>query len=158
VRVDYLGNGLDQAGGIGIDDRGNFVVLIAGVGILPDGSRSAPLHGQGFAGYLDTRPSCLRIIATHVGTNQAETIEGTPGADVVLARGGDDRIDTGEGNDVICGGAGADVIYAGPGDDRIAAGGGDDVIDGGEDNDWCNGEGHTNADTAVQCEWTANIP
>jgi hypothetical protein len=159
VPIEFLGNSLDQTGGVAIDDRGNFVVAITGTRFFPDGSRSAPVHGQGFAGYLDTRPSCLQIIATQVGTNQADTITGTPDADVVLALGGNDRIDTGDGADVICGGAGDDVIFAGPGNDRIAAGSGDDVIDGGDgDFDYCNGEGHTNADTAVSCEFTDNIP
>jgi Ca2+-binding RTX toxin-like protein len=97
-----------------------------------------------------------------VGSDDADTILGTPrddvmdaraGADIVLGREGDDVIEGGEGNDRLIGGDGNDVIHGGPGhdiifggdgndvlfgdagDDFIDAGDGDDVVIGGEGND-----------------------
>lgn len=78
---------------------------------------------------------------------------GTPGRDVIVARGGNDRIEGGAGNDVICAGGGVDnslggdgndvllgqadddVSYGGPGSDDLAGGPGDDDLfgDAGDD-------------------------
>jgi Ca2+-binding RTX toxin-like protein len=53
-----------------------------------------------------------------IGTEFADTINGTPGADEILALEGDDRINTFEGNDVVWGGPGNDFIDGGPGSDQ----------------------------------------
>ena len=49
-------------------------------------------------------------------------------ADLVLAGGGDDRVETGAGEDTIDGGDGDDVITAGAGTDTIRGGAGDDLF------------------------------
>ncbi len=49
-------------------------------------------------------------------------------ADLVLAGGGDDRVETGGGEDTIDGGDGDDTITAGAGTDTIRGGAGDDVF------------------------------
>jgi hypothetical protein len=40
----------------------------------------------------------------------------------------------------------------------LSGGTDDDVLDGGDGWDQCNGDGHTNADSAVQCEGVASVP
>ena len=147
--IDYAGSGR-----VGIDDRSNFLILLR----KQSGSTPPFLLGQGFAGVYDTRPGCLRFIATRVGTAAADTINGTSGADVINALGGNDRIDGGGGADVICGGSGADVIFGSSGADQISGGSGDDIMDGGDGSDTCDGDGQTNADTSVQCENVAHVP
>jgi Ca2+-binding RTX toxin-like protein len=84
------------------------------------------------------------------GTNQADTLSGTGGSDVIsgLQRGdrlsgggGDDEIDGGNGNDQLLGQAGNDflaggnnndTLNGGVGDDFLEAGNGDDVLIGGK--------------------------
>lgn len=89
-----------------------------------------------------------------IGTTQAETLNGTPGndlimglegADIIYGHGGDDciiggpgaedSIFGGEGNDVIFGNEDADSIYGENGDDLIIGGPGADNLYGGEGND-----------------------
>lgn len=111
---------------------------------------------------------CDGRLATHVGTNGDDTITGTPGNDVVVARGGNDTIDTGDGDDLVCAGeglddvstgAGADVVhgeegsddidtgseddtvYGGPGRDNVRAGEGADYVDGNGGHDVVSGDG-----------------
>ena len=116
-------------------------------------------YGQPFAGARDTRPSCARFIATRNGTPGADTLNGSAAHDIINAHGGNDTVYGWGGLDVICGAGGSDVLYGGSGNDQLVGGPGDDVLDGGTGNgDYCNGEGHTNADTAVSCEVTRNIP
>jgi cysteinyl-tRNA synthetase len=85
----------------------------------------------------------------HWGGAHANTIEGTPWRDLMLGRGGDDRLsggaardrlDGGDGadrlhgggaNDRLIGGAGADRLHGGAGDDRLTGGTGDDRMHGG---------------------------
>lgn len=63
------------------------------------------------------------------------TLIGTPGDDVLVARGGPDTLYGGEGNDVLDGGGGPDSLYGGPGDDTLYGLGGPDHMEGGEGND-----------------------
>lgn len=139
---------------VAIDDRSNYVAIVR----KPTGSPAPSILGQGFAGVYDTRPSCSRFVATRIGTTGADTLNGGSGPDVIVGLGGDDRINSWGGADVVCGGSGADVIYGGSGADQISGGDGDDLLDGGDGIDFCNGDGQTNADTAVQCEDIANVP
>jgi Ca2+-binding RTX toxin-like protein len=143
---------------VAIDGVGNFVAAFpVDTGLGPD--YPAPwVYAQRFAGYNDTRPACMRYIATRVGNNSANVLNGGPGHDVIYAGGGNDTIHGWSGDDVICGGSGADVIYGGSGNDDLVGGPGDDLLDGDRGRDFCNGEGHTNADTAVSCEATPNVP
>jgi len=89
-------------------------------------------------GVLRADQLCMGLVPTIVGTDNAETINGTPGRDIILAGGGADTIYAGDGNDVICGGDGRD---------RIKAGRGADMIDGGplRDRIW----GEAGADTII---------
>ncbi|NEQ25598.1 MAG: calcium-binding protein [Microcoleus sp. SIO2G3] len=99
------------------------------------------------------------------GTAKAEIISGNDrrngvdagqGNDVILGKGGNDRL-SGEdgndslfgdvGNDRIDGGRGRDVLYGGVGDDRITGGSGSDTLDGGAGLDRINGG--NNGDTIV---------
>ncbi len=84
-----------------------------------------------------------------VGTDEDELHLGTPAADVIDSRGGNDNVfgddgdDTlyggdgddhlvgGDGNDAIWGGAGNDTLAGGDGDDQLFGGDGDDDLDGG---------------------------
>lgn len=87
--------------------------------------------------------------ANRVGTDDANLIRGTSGADVINGYGGDDAIDAnhgadlvfgGSGDDVIIGNVGLDTLYGQAGDDQVSGdenidqifgGSGDDIIDGG---------------------------
>jgi hypothetical protein len=149
---------IGSAGSVAIDGAGNFVATIAAGGTLDAEYPTPWAYAQRFAGYNDTRPACMRYIATRVGNNSANVLNGGPGHDVIYAGGGNDTIHGWSGDDVICGGSGADVIYAGSGNDDLVGGPGDDLLDGDRGRDFCNGEGHTNADTAVSCEATPNVP
>jgi Ca2+-binding RTX toxin-like protein len=62
------------------------------------------------------------------GSTADERFVGGYGQDVVLARGGNDRITTGEGCDTLKGGFGNDHLNAGSGDDSIHTGQGDDTV------------------------------
>lgn len=81
---------------------------------------------------------------TITGTDEADVLRGTRGADVICGGDGDDTIsglggnDTiygGEGDDKLIGGAGADNLDGESGNDRLEGGSGGDDLDGGEGND-----------------------
>ena len=106
------------------------VVGAAGAGI----AANAGAQGTG------TAFTCENKIATLVGTNAGEAINGTAGDDVIVALGGNDSVDGGGGNDTVClgdgddkanGGDGNDRILGEAGNDRIVASLGDDAILGG---------------------------
>jgi Tol biopolymer transport system component len=103
-------------------------------------------------------PKCAGRTATLIGTPGPDVLKGTKRKDVVIALGGNDRIDTYTQGDVICGGAGRDTIDAGdngeggsfdlvrggPGADKITLGpelgkafgdGGNDVLLGSKGGD-----------------------
>ncbi|KAA1421120.1 calcium-binding protein [Nocardioides humilatus] len=63
--------------------------------------------------------TCQGLSATIIGTDRADTIEGTAGIDVIVGRGGNDTIRAYGDNDVICGGAGDDKIFTGDGADLV---------------------------------------
>jgi Ca2+-binding RTX toxin-like protein len=96
--------------------------------------------------------TCNGQVATIVGTDAGETINGTANADVIVGRGGDDTITALGQNDVVCGGPGKDHIDGGAGADRLFGNSGDDTIDGAGGADVCNG-GLGN-DTFSGCETT----
>lgn len=91
------------------------------------------------------------------GRNTAETILGTYAANVIDARGGNDRLfgrdyadrliggandDTvrgGEGSDTLLGEAGSDALFGEDGDDRLYGGDNADTADGGTGNDFLSG-------------------
>ena len=86
-----------------------------------------------------------------------ELYVGTPGNDVIYAKGGDDGVNASWGHDKVYGGSGSDFLYGGPGNDtlyggtgadhliddsgknHLSGGGGNDTIDGGGGRDRANG-------------------
>jgi Ca2+-binding RTX toxin-like protein len=99
--------------------------------------------------FLDVRPApsasgvaVLRVSATNaagtawvrvrvvIGTNRANTLNGSAQTDVILARGGADNVNGRGGRDLLCGGAGGDRMAGGAGDDVIFGETGNDVLRG----------------------------
>ena len=78
--------------------------------------------------YGVSRPSCLGLPATKVGTEGANVLNGTTGADVIVGLGGNDKINGKGGKDVLCGGTGNDTLTGGPAVDKFDGGDGNDAI------------------------------
>lgn len=83
-----------------------------------------------------------------VGTERANTIQGSSGNDLIRALGGNDTVygnagnDTilgGNGNDRLFGGAGNDMLDGGAGSDRLFGDAGNDILSGGLGNDFLTG-------------------
>lgn len=108
----------DYWGGSPATDRNLYVDNVTYDGVST--GQSAVLLGNGAAGFL---------VADHTPIPGA-TISGTPGNDVLIGTGGDDRIIGGAGNDTINGMGGDDFLYGGEGNDafRFPEGSGHDVI------------------------------
>ncbi|MCF3935769.1 calcium-binding protein [Acuticoccus sp. M5D2P5] len=70
-----------------------------------------------------------------IDDNASGRINGTRLDDVILGRGGNDRIAAGAGDDFVDGGPGRDKILGGRGDDFLKGGAGADTIIGGDGND-----------------------
>jgi hemolysin type calcium-binding protein len=100
----------------------------------------------------DGRPST--ITGALSGT---QTINGTPGPDVIVGGSGIDTINGLGGEDRICGRAGNDILNGDGDDDRIFGESGNDKMDGGAGaNNFCNGGSGT--DTATNCQTTVSVP
>jgi hypothetical protein len=74
-----------------------------------------------------------------IDNNSGGVIAGSGRADVVLARGGNDRVNGFSGDDVLSGGDGADRLSGMTGDDRLDGGAGGDALIGGTGNDILHG-------------------
>jgi Ca2+-binding RTX toxin-like protein len=86
---------------------------------------------------------CDAQVATTLGTDLRNQIEGTTHRDVIVAGGGNDVVEALAGNDLVCGGAGADTLRGGRGNDRLRGEGGDDTLVGGPGTDTLlGGPGH----------------
>jgi Ca2+-binding RTX toxin-like protein len=79
--------------------------------------------------------SCGGEAATIVGGSERDEIDGTPGRDVIHARGGNDEVDGHGGKDLVCGGRGADDLAGDAGRDNVRGGRGNDALDGNAGND-----------------------
>lgn len=75
--------------------------------------------------------TCFGFEVTIRGTSGDDTLNGTPGRDVIWGGGGNDTINGRAGDDVVCAGGGDDLVIGGPGNDLVTGNGGDDEIDGG---------------------------
>ena len=64
----------------------------------------------------------VRAPCTLLGSDRAETLRGTAGADFAEARRGDDVLLLGPGDDIGKGGEGRDRLFGGPGNDLLAGG------------------------------------
>lgn len=84
-------------------------------------------------------PTCGGSKATVVGRVRPDRRTASKAADVIVARGGDDRIDGAGGGDRICGGPGDDRLSGGEGSDRLSGGEGNDVLSGGPGRDLLDG-------------------
>ena len=117
----------------------------------PTGDPQAPTVTQTEPGgeMPAVRATCQGQPATISGTDGNNDLDGTEGADVIVAGDGQDEIDGQGGDDVICagdgdgarqndvndddsvqGGAGADTVNGGSGNDAIDGQGGDDTLFG----------------------------
>jgi Ca2+-binding RTX toxin-like protein len=98
-----------------------------------DGLPTADLFSSRVArGDLATvRPTAEYPPIPIIGTENSETMTGTPDHDIMDARGGDDIVYGLDGYDEIDGGTGNDVIYGDDGHDTIDGGTGADFMDGG---------------------------
>ena len=116
----------------------------------PSGTPGGGPSSEPGPGVTPSVPRCAGRRATIVGSARGETLRGTPRADVIVARGGNNRVRAGGGRDVVCGGAGRDALFGGAGRDVLAGGAGRDRLVGGERRDSCSGgPGH---DRAAGCE------
>ncbi len=106
------------------------------------GSMVAVLLGLTVGSSTAGGPKCLGKTATIVRGDGDNDIQGTPGADVIIAGGGQDFVEAHGNKDRVCGEGGSDLIFTGPGADKIAAGKGRDEIHGvGGNDDLRGGEG-----------------
>ena len=96
------------------------------------------------------RANCSGQVATQVGTEGNDVIEGTPGVDVIAALGGKDLVRSLAGNDRICGGTGKDTLKGGGGGDTLKGGASSDALRGGGGKDRC--VGGPGGDSARKCE------
>ena len=77
---------------------------------------------------------------TILGTDSADEIRGTRGADVIDGLGGDDEIRGRRGDDVVNGGGGNDLVRGDEGNDIVNGGNGDDKVKGDAGDDVLNGD------------------
>jgi Ca2+-binding RTX toxin-like protein len=101
------------------------------------------------------------------GTPNADKILGKKGNDTISGLAGDDRIWAGPGNDTVYGGsaaaatgtgndslsgkAGTDTLNGQDGNDFLAGGGQVDTLNGGDGDDWLKGRGDGNAADQITC-------
>ena len=121
--------------------------------VFADSDDDGRFDADDFAVRLTGRQNLVRsdFGETHfvtVGTNGADTINGTEDADEIFAlggndivngNGGNDRIEGGDGNDIANGGNGDDIMVGGLGGDQLNGNAGNDRIDGQDGNDILNG-------------------
>jgi hypothetical protein len=123
--------GLDVAGpsSFGEDSCGRVYVAARTSGDVSRIAGDAPGSCAG-AGVAGNAPRCGGEPATRVAA-AGRSIGGSPGDDVIVADGRNNRIKSGRGDDVICAKGGKDFIRAGRGDDRLRGGHGKDTCFGG---------------------------
>lgn len=92
-------------------------LLLAGAVFVPSAAASAPV-------------TCGGLPATIVDSNASHEVRGTPGNDIIAARGGDDVVFGMGGNDRICLGPGRDIGIGGAGNDEFHA---EATLDGRDD-------------------------
>lgn len=79
-------------------------------------------------------------MATKVGTNEPNLLQGTSGNDNLKGGGGNDILAGYDGDDIIEGGDAVDNIFGSAGVDTLFGGNGDDIIKGGDDKDFIYGD------------------
>lgn len=122
------------------DTSGGALVLInANTSLLLKDIQASNLSSSDFA--VDAGES-LQFVQGILGTDEAETLHGTAGSDVIIADSGNDRLYSNGGQDVLYGGNGIDrfygssgnsSFYGGSGRDYFYASTGSEMFDGGSD-------------------------
>ncbi|HEX5589750.1 MAG TPA: ExeM/NucH family extracellular endonuclease [Candidatus Limnocylindrales bacterium] len=107
---------------------GNRTITVAAV---PKQSGTAVLTFELSDG-VNTVPFTLTV---KVGTDAADTLTGTAGADLLIGLQGDDTLSGLGGADLLCGGNGNDSLSGGDGDDTLEGDRGNDVLSGGAGRD-----------------------
>ncbi len=116
------------------------LVALLGLAVLAALFGVSAVRDDPGAGLAAAGANCEGLPATIVGTERSDTLHGTSGDDVIVAKGGNDVIRSYGGDDVVCGGpgndriatgAGADVAIGGPGNDSVSSSAGADRIVGG---------------------------
>jgi VCBS repeat-containing protein len=82
-----------------------------------------------------------------VGGGGKDTLNGGPGADLLLAQSNNDVLTGGDGNDLLCGDSGSDTLSGGAGDDTLGGGSGTDWLTGGPGADRFSGGSGTDVTT-----------
>jgi Ca2+-binding RTX toxin-like protein len=99
---------------------------IRSLGMTVAGTLAMAWSLPAMAGSAEATPAravmCDGRVATIVGSDQAEVLQGTRGPDVIAALGGNDTVTGLGGNDRLCGGFGHDRLVGGPGDDALLGG------------------------------------
>ncbi len=137
VITDFSSNSLDSANAMAIQKNNGRIVV---AGISSDGFALARYHA------FDCNGSNVTILGTQV----ADSINGTTKNDVIHGLGGKDTINGNDGNDILCGGDGNDGINGGIGDDTLLGQNNDDSLDGGSGTDGCSVGGSSFPPTALQ--------
>jgi Ca2+-binding RTX toxin-like protein len=109
----------------------------------------------------DGSASSTTTFTVRVGTNQADTLTGGPGVDVIIGNNGDDTLRGGDGIDALCGGNGNDALFGDGDNDHLSGGAGDDQLTGGTGADrFDGGKGRDTATdaTIAMGDTTVNIP
>jgi uncharacterized delta-60 repeat protein len=120
--------------------EGNFLLaMVEGDSAAAGGGPGTGPGGGGPGGGKSKVPRCAGKKATIVGTNKPNRLKGTRRADVIVALGGNDRIDGGRGNDLVCAGDGNDSVKGSTGNDRLYGQNGKDNLDGGAGRDALSG-------------------
>ena len=138
--IEYIDNELAKDETMGIGKLLETTQIIKALGV--DKKEGYEKYFEHFNSLKKEYGEILKAIdkLTINGTDEADVIEGTTGADAVFAGGGDDNIKTRQGDDLVYGGDGNDTIDTCEGDDVIYAGAGDDSILGGKGNNIIYGE------------------
>lgn len=90
--------------------------------------RPFPAGGACDSGAYEVVEPCQGLGSTILGTANAETINGSGGADVISALDGGDFVNGVGGDDAICTGGGNDMVNGGEGDDALDGGAGIDTV------------------------------
>jgi len=105
------------------------------------------------------QPGCPLSGTQRVGSNGNNTLNGTPGVDIIFGLGGRDTIRGrgnrdclygGSGNDNLNGGAGGDRLFGNAGDDRLTDSSGRDIFNGGAGRDRINSRDRSRAGRRVR--------
>ncbi len=81
----------------------------------------------------------INLANIQIGSDDADSLNGTSGDDIILGEGGDDTILGRGGDDFLDGGDDKDTLYGHEGNDYLYGQGADDILDGGKGDDLLSG-------------------